>query len=627
MYISRFQVGNYKCFEETLPLELKPGFNIITGQNNAGKTALTEALGLQFQANPHRSLKTVPAPDIAPSPISWIDLDFTVTREELLELLLAGPRTYNIATPVNDDPMARSAGFPSKPEWPLAFVGALLGTETLTFSLRKESGENNFDAIRPREIPSMGSYQAMAPNANQVQRSFLSVEIQNNKSFVIRRSLTATAESEIGVSLGQLLRSHVYRFSAERFNLGSHAFGSGQALLPNASNLPEVLNALQANVSKFNRLNQLVSEVLPQVRKVSVRPSPKGGNVVEVLIWTIDPESERIDLARPLAESGTGIGQVLAILYVTLTTVRPQIVVVDEPQSFLHPGAIRKLIEVLKSNSKHQFIIATHSPTVITSAHPATISLLRSKSGKSEIERVDTGQTKAMTIFLTEIGARLSDVFGADSVLWVEGATEEISFPLILDKIAKRSLMGTALLGVRNVGELEGRDAEKVFDIYSRLLRGNSLLPPAVGFLFDAECRTKEQQSDMRRRSRNRVDFLPRRMLENFLLIPKAIVALINCADNSRAAPVTEGEVQAFIDARSHDARYLCPAEGAQERSWIERIDGAKVLREMFSALTESRVRYEKTEHSVALVEWIIKHESDALKEIADILVRLLDAK
>jgi len=47
----------------------------------------------------------------------------------------------------------------------------------------------------------------------------------------------------------------------------------------------------------------------------------------------------------PLSESGTGVGQVLAILYVVFTSEYPRTIVIDEPQSFLHPGAVRKLFE------------------------------------------------------------------------------------------------------------------------------------------------------------------------------------------------------------------------------------------------------------------------------------------
>ncbi|RUS96023.1 hypothetical protein DSM107003_26850 [Trichormus variabilis SAG 1403-4b] len=41
-------------------MEFSPGINIIVGKNNAGKTSLLEVLTLDFEDQPHRSLKTLP---------------------------------------------------------------------------------------------------------------------------------------------------------------------------------------------------------------------------------------------------------------------------------------------------------------------------------------------------------------------------------------------------------------------------------------------------------------------------------------------------------------------------------------------------------------------------------------
>ena len=116
-------------------------------------------------------------------------------------------------------------------------------------------------------------------------------------------------------------------------------------------------------------------------------------------------------------------------------------------------------------------------------------------------------------------------------------------------------------------------------------------------------------------------------MFENYLLVPEAIVAVVNSVDSSRPSPVTIEEVERFIEAKRADPRYLCPSEEGSQDSWVSRIDAAKVLKEMFSLLTQTRVTYQKTDHSVALANWVIEHKPDALKEIVGALVQLLDAK
>jgi hypothetical protein len=55
---------------------------------------------------------------------------------------------------------------------------------------------------------------------------------------------------------------------------------------------------------------------------------------------------------------------------------------------------------------------------------------------------------------LSDLGVSLSDVFGADSILWVEGVTEEQCFPVILEKIAKQPQRGIQFLAVKSTSNL-----------------------------------------------------------------------------------------------------------------------------------------------------------------------------
>jgi len=224
--------------------------------------------------------------------------------------------------------------------------------------------------------------------------------------------------------------------------------------------------------------------VLPEIEAVTFRPNEQGGGRVRALLWNIDQDTEREDLAVPLSESGTGVGQVLAILYVVFTSEYPRTIVIDEPQSFLHPGAVRKLFEILKGYPQHQYMITTHSPNAVIAADPRALFLVRKEGEESVVEQLDVCETRDQARFLREVGASLSGVFGANNVLWVEGATEEECFPLIVSKVAERQLLGTKIVGVLSTGDLGGRHSRDVYRIYEGLSQSGGLLPPAVGFIF-----------------------------------------------------------------------------------------------------------------------------------------------
>src|SRR5262249_8889304 len=86
------------------------GFNVITGQNAAGKTALLELLGLNFPSRPHRSLQTVPNPGDVTDQRSVLHVDFTLSNAELTRILRNSGGTRNLPLPDLGSTAAREVG-------------------------------------------------------------------------------------------------------------------------------------------------------------------------------------------------------------------------------------------------------------------------------------------------------------------------------------------------------------------------------------------------------------------------------------------------------------------------------------------------------------------------------------
>src|ERR1700730_2696348 len=621
MYISHFQVRNYKSFREPAALEFTQGFNIVSGQNNAGKTALLEALGLNFTVNPHRSIKTVPARGAVPDQSSVAEVSFTVSPKEVHEYLLALPRgnTYHLAKPDQGSEFARKSGYTDdSARSVMKLVEAFFSQDLLTFSLRATATANGL-GWGVLNTPSYGMY---APQGGPGNWMFAPFQIGGEGQLTSNGGSAANV-TDLGMYLVGAFQRHIYRFAAERLKVGRSAHGAGVTLAQDASNLPEVLGQLQHNPSRFRDLNDQLAAILPQVKRVSVRGISQAE--VEIVAWTHDPETQREDLVVPLAQSGTGIGQVLAILYVVLTSDRPSTIIIDEPQSFLHPGAARKLVEFLKLYLQHQFIIATHSATIISAANPKTITLARFTDDESTLQQLNARAEKGIQATLGELGIRLSDLFGADNILWVEGRTEEKCFPLILEKLMRQSLMGTEILGIRQTGDLEGRDAKKVFEIYRSLASGASLLPPAVAFVLDEECRNEGAKQELFKLSGKLAIFLPRRMYENYLLNPAAIAEVANSIGGFRPTPLTPEEVRKVIETKLGNPEYFCAADKMKTAAdRMRNVDAGRILEELFNELSETRVAYQKVPHGVALTECLIKHAPEDLHEIVELLNKSL---
>jgi predicted ATPase len=609
MHISTIQIRNYKSFYDSQEIHLTAGFNIVVGQNNVGKTALAEALSLTFEDKPHRSLKTFPMAQTPVAGRSSVSISFVFSGEELTDVLLNRFNDFYLLS--NDS----NADVPDR-----KFRNML-------------SSEVSLDCVYHHDeflAAYFPSYDASRNIQRGINLSGVHFVVDRASRIIERASVNTTSHSGLlNFRLANLLREDIYMFRAERLNIGVSAFGLNTELSTDARNLAEVLHILQSNPSRFRRYNDLIATIFPEVHSISVPPGPVDGKV-QILIWEIDPGTERVDLAMPLAESGTGIGQVLAILYVVLMSDHPRTIIIDEPQSFLHPGAARKLIEILKGYPQHQFVIMTHSPIALTAANPSTLLLVRKEGVESRVDAIDVRETRELRAFLSEVGASFSDVFGADHILWVEGATEEQCFPRILEKLSETPLLGTVIMGVKQTGDLSGKQARTAFEIYERLSQGQGLLPPAVGFIFDQEGRSPTQREDLSRQSKGLIFFIPRRMYENYLIDAHAIAAVASSIEGFRDRAITPTEIEGWLNEHRWERKYfknrILEAEKVEQTDvfWNKNVHGAEVLEDIFKHFSENRINFDKVVHGVALTDWLLESKPEYLAEVARLLERVL---
>jgi hypothetical protein len=84
--------------------------------------------------------------------------------------------------------------------------------------------------------------------------------------------------------------------------------------------------------------------------------------------------------------------------------------------------------------------------------------------------------------------------------------------------------------------------------------------------------------------------------------------------------------VSAAIEARRRDRKYYCSADPTEmsDGQWFRHIHAAVVLSEIFNELSEKTVSYDKVIHSVELTRWLIEHSPEDLREVADLLAKIV---
>ncbi|MGY4346086.1 hypothetical protein ACVWXM_002553 [Bradyrhizobium sp. GM7.3] len=381
------------------------------------------------------------------------------------------------------------------------------------------------------------------------------------------------------------LPSSIYHFDAQRTPNETYPFGNNAVLSTNAQNLPEVLNLLQSRRTEYYRFVAAVRRVLPAIKWVSVEASAQNGQFAQIRVWNLEEADGRHDLTLPLSEGGTGVGQVLAILYVVLTSSGNNVIIIDEPNSFLHPRAAKELIGILKDDQSNQYILSTHYPEIVVSADPERYLVLRFKNEKTELETADRSDLLQARQTLEELGSQLSDVFGADNVVWVEGPTEVQCFPLLLAGSNRKAIPNVALAALRNTGDLEGRHAVAIADIYRNLTTSHAIIPTSVALCLDGDkvniANLKELNDAF-----GAVHFLPRRCYENYLLDARALTDLLNGLEHFKSTPTNVDKVNAWMLQHGADAKYGAKDHEPLSTEWLKMVDAPRLLNGLFQDLS-----------------------------------------
>ena len=581
--------------------------NVVVGTNHSGKSALLSTVGHRYVGTPHKSSKF--RRDAALNPMSVADFQFSVSGPEVRDAILSDNLNLYIPVPLA---WARDGLTPRK------VLDRFFALPEIVISARSQASHDAAPSWTRVGYPSTNLFLH-----GQEDPGFIHVSALHDRSDVHIVQMAAGENDNVAENMASRLEPRIYFFDAQRVPQNNFDFGSSTKLNSNAANLAEVLNILQSSRTEFAEYVAQVSRVIPAIKWISTTPSQRHSQHVEIKIWNIPDSTKRDDLAIPLAECGTGVGQVLSILYVVMRS-SGNVIVIDEPNSFLHPRAAKALIGILKEDRSNQYVISTHSPEIIVSSDPDrffSLAFADERTSVTEVARSDLASIKQV---LAEVGSQLSDVFGADNVLWVEGPTEVQCFPMLLRSVGREFDSGLTIAPLRNTGDLESRHGAIVADIYRNLSSAHSVLPTTVGVSFDGDKHNMKEKENLERAFGNVLHFLKRRCYENYLIHPSAIRAILNVTESFKAAPIEEGRITDWIGDNGRIPKYK--AEGAEPFSpnWLKAVDAPRLLEDMFQDLSEAREIYRKPLHSVAITRWLIENDPQFLSEVVEYVVGLI---
>lgn len=603
MRLRKFQVQDFQSFSDSGEIDFADGFNLIIGQNNAGKSALLRAMLPAIPDDRHRT------------PAAWES--FRLRRPKT---------TFGIEVSGSElrDSVLRIGGshfIPIRENEPREIQGVMeefFDRETLLLSVSRMPGES----FTTSDYPSHGLF-VETPGARRA--CIMATPVEGS----VRADLQYRNEDSVAALLWDGWLREMFYFTAERMTVGEAAPGHAERLTSNAANLPNVLHTLSNERGDvFRRIIGQLRDVFSTVGNVSVRTRPENHNL-EIRVWPTQA-MERVELGFPLNSSGTGVAQVIAIL-TAMVTADKAVIIIDEINSFLHPAAVKALLRILQTEySQHQYIISTHAPEVIAFSNPKTIHLVKRDGYESQVVRLDTEKVGEFREVAEHLGVSMADVFAADRIIWVEGPSEELSFPYLYQQFGGEPLpRGTAFTSVAATGDLNRkRDRQIVYEVYNRLSSAAATLVVSVMFSFDSEDLTDAEKRDMVRDARGRLLFLPRRHIECYAVDPTAVTNMIIAKDPESEGVVTAEVVAAKFAELAASRRFAIPEWNGEitNENWLSKVDAANLIARATAELSDQRASFQKKEDTLGLFQDILLRDPAPLRPLYEYVRSLVQA-
>lgn len=247
--------------------------------------------------------------------------------------------------------------------------------------------------------------------------------------------------------------------------------------------------------------------------------------------------------ASEAAWVGSGLQAWMQILWFVCRAPREALVVLDEPDVFLHADMQRKIAKLVLGGGFRQAAIATHSSEIISDVEPSFITVIR----KRERSSWKPGKKKELQNVIDSLGSRhnlqLSKLASARKVALFEGEDQKF----LLDAALKQSSESYHKLAGVPSFDLNGIDNWHQAIGAARALHASADGQIPVILVMDRDYRTDEEvDCHIAECRKNHLDVhcWSRKEIENFLISPVIVHRLVT----KKHPNVSLSDVAAAID-------------------------------------------------------------------------------
>lgn len=417
MYVASLKIENFRQFgenEHAVEFVFSPGFNLLVGENDAGKTTVVDAL---------RHLLWTTSQDYHRLTVD----DFHVSGAERAETLSISAILRGLTTP-------EQATF-------LEYLTTSPGeTPHLSVSLTASRLDGGTAAKGRIAVSFRAGALGSGPPIEGTIREFL-------RTTYLRPLRDAEAELTAGRGsrLSQILASHP-EFA------GQHVSDYQDGGPP-----PATLVGIMAQAEALIQANPVVTSVRDTINReflasLSLAADPLAAAISVARRTDLQQVLEKLELAlgsragvQLPTRRGLGLNNVLFMATELLLLGAAEgmpLLLIEEPEAHLHPQMQLRLMELLELRSKPgpgrvQVIATTHSPALAAKADIEAITLLADHKA-FPLDHKSTALEKADYAFLRRfLDVTKANLFFARSVIIVEGDAENILLPALAEGLGR----------------------------------------------------------------------------------------------------------------------------------------------------------------------------------------------
>ncbi|MDI6792412.1 MAG: AAA family ATPase [bacterium] len=512
MKIISLTLTNFKKIASGRPIEFNEDVNVLVGPNNAGKTAVLEALALGFGL---------------PATINVNDCVNYLTKNGSCEIevrLLF-----------------------SRKDW-----------EICLSQIKHRYQEEDFDPI-PEQIERLEIIKRVTYNVVNkkientqidIQPAFSSLEKNDDLTTRQRGILSEALTSIKNIDFYSFFDAPLYLDSARSIASSEQFRAIRQARVENnPQRVREKLYVIKKDdPERFDRIKNHILNVFPEIQDLTIDHDEETNNYVLKIQERFKKNSGFEEVNYDVHQTGLGM-QSLVLIIANIFMNDSDIVLLDEPEIHMHPELVKKFVDIVQHiSSQKQIILTTHSVPLVNSVEVEKVFSLKYYPEKRGVIAVPAKNNKDIIELFDDLGFDFkNEIFGysprSNLVVFVEGESDEKYLTLFGEKfsLADQIPIFETMNGRGNVF--------KIANTVKKLQRKKEEIGLKFLITVDKDEATRNNEWLKHNLREEQLHIWDRRQIENYLLDASAIkTMLVNKTKRSEQEKMVEGlDIQRMI--------------------------------------------------------------------------------